>query len=160
MKKRVPKTLRKVVISILVMLFMFVAIGVGYVYFSGANSPEPVTSISIPKESSPLPKPVAPSPNAPVGVAVSSLTTPAKIGENSSLSVQTNAGSKCTVTVTYGGVASKDSGLGPVTANPYGTATWTWTVTGNTPLGIAPVKVTCVYNGRSAVVQDNQVITK
>jgi hypothetical protein len=139
-----------------------VAAGVAYVYISGRSetknqaSEAPATT----QDSSPLPKPVPPGPNAPEGVAVAALTSPVKIGSNASLTVLTNAGSKCSLTVTYNGTLSTDSGLVPKTADAYGNVSWTWTITSSVPAGSWPIKVTCVYNGRSAVVQADQVVTK
>ena len=162
MKRRLPGTIRKVAITILVMLLLFVGAGVAYVYISGRPGAKHETS-EVPvntDESSPLPKPVAPGPNAPEGVAVGSLTTPVKIGANASLNIATNAGSKCTIIVTYNGVVSTDSGLGPKPSDAYGNVTWTWTINSAVPPGSWPIKVTCVYNGRSAVVQDTQVVTE
>ncbi len=74
---------------------------------------------------------------------------------NASIIIRTNAGSKCVIAVVYDKTASSDSGLGSKTADEYGIASWTWTVESSVPIGKWPVKVTCVYNGRSAVVQGN-----
>jgi hypothetical protein len=68
-------------------------------------------------------------------------------------------GSKCTISVAYSDVPSKDSGLTPRTADNYGVVTWAWTVEPAAAVGTWPVKVTCALGTKSAFVQgDLQVI--
>jgi hypothetical protein len=162
MKRRVPKTLKRIVVTVIILLVLFVGGGVAYVYLSGKSGPkqDEVLTAANTQDSSPLPKPVAPSPNAPEGVAINALTSPVKAGSNASANIATNAGSKCTIVVTYGGVVSTDSGLAPKQADAYGTVTWTWTVGESVAAGTGTAKVTCVYNGRTGVAISNQVITK
>jgi hypothetical protein len=88
------------------------------------------------------------------------VTSPIAAGSNSSITVRTNAGSTCAVTVSYNGAPSTDSGLTPKTADAYGNVTWTWTVNSSVPAGSWPVKVTCTYHGRSGVVISNFQVTK
>lgn len=160
-RKRGLRTVRRVVVTIVVMVLLFLAAGTAYVYFSGKQTKhdEPPAAAKT-EEVSGLPKPVQPAANAPVGVAVGALSTPVKIGANASLNVLTNATSKCTIVVTYGNVVYKDSGLDPKTADAYGNVTWTWTIGATVPVGEWPIKVTCAYNGRSAVVDTKQQVTK
>lgn len=162
MKSRVPKTLKRIVITVIILIVLSIVGGVAYVYFTGNSTGKQETpqTVANTAESSPLPKPVAPGANAPEGVSINALTTPVGLGSNASITIATNAGSNCTIVVTYGGVKSTDSGLAPKKADAYGTVTWTWTIPANTPLGAAPVKVDCVYNGRTGVVIGTQVITK
>jgi hypothetical protein len=92
--------------------------------------------------------------------ALQALTSPVKAGQNSSVNVKTNATSTCTINVSYNNVASKDSGLTPKVADAYGNVSWSWTVDPTAPVGSWPVKVTCVYRGRSAVVIGNLQVIK
>jgi hypothetical protein len=161
-RRRFPKTLKRIIITVIVLLILSIAGGVGYVYLTGKNIPkqeEPQT-VANTEDSSPLPKPVKPGPNAPVGVAINALTTPVAIGTNASASIATTAGSKCTIVVTYANGISTDSGLAPKQADDYGSVTWTWTIGASVAPGTGTVKVTCAYNGRTGVVVGNQVITK
>jgi hypothetical protein len=81
------------------------------------------------------------------------LTSPEAPGDNVSMSVKTVPTSTCTIRVEYNKIPSTDSGLVAKTADEFGIVSWTWTVGEDVPLGTWPAKVTCVYNGRSAVVQ-------
>ena len=142
------------------MLIIAVGGGVAYVYFSG-DEPKPSAAQQNSSQDSTysMPKPSKPSPNAQIGASIQSLNTPAKAGTNSSVTVKTLAGADCTISVTYNNVPSKDSGLIARRANDFGIVTWSWTVDVSAPAGKWPVKVTCTYNNRSAVViGDLQVV--
>lgn len=155
------KTARNVGISVVVLLLLLVGGGVGYTYFLGPDASQNAAAEAPPPASptSPLFTPSKPAANARVGASVQTLTSPVVPGSNASISVKTNAGSKCTVSVIYDKAASTDSGLAPKAADEYGTVTWTWTVDKTAALGTWPVNVTCVYNTKSAVVRgDLQVI--
>jgi hypothetical protein len=145
-----------------VLIILFIGAGIAYVYFSGKTPYEPpkTQKKAVSDEAQPFPKPKKPSANAKEGVAVISLLSPVSRGANTSITIQTNATSKCTIVVAYNGVASRDSGLSPKVADDYGTITWTWTVDKTAPLGTWPVTVTCVFNGRSGVVIGNLQVIK
>jgi hypothetical protein len=149
------KTIIKTAVAIVVLLVLFVGGGIAYVFISdeyGAkHAPQPAPAAPAPAASSIKPK--QPSPDAREGAAVESLTSPVSAGSNANIIVRTNAGSACTISVTYNGKASTDSGLAQATADAYGNVSWTWTVDATAPVGKWPVKVTCVYHGRSGVVQ-------
>lgn len=156
------RTVRKVVLSVVVLVMLFVAAGVAYTFIVGRSGPKQVPKpVSAKSAETPLAvKPVAPAPNAPVGVAVGMITSPVTAGSNASITARTVAGAACTISVTYNGVASKDSGLSAKTADVYGVVNWTWTVEGSVPPGTWPVKMACTYHGRSGVVDTNLQVTK
>ena len=143
------------------MLLLFVVAGTAYVYITDREGPPaPVKSTAVSTEASPLPPPKKPAANAPEGVSVVSLLSPVPAGSNTSMAVSTNASSTCTVSVSYNGVKSTDSGLAPQIANAYGSAQWTWTVDPSAPAGSWPIVVTCTYNGRTGVVDTSIQVTK
>ena len=155
------KTVRNTLIAVVSLIALFLGSGVAYVWYSGrtpVKQPGPVSTKST--EPSALPKPSLPGPNAPEQAALQALTSPVKAGENSSINVKTNATSTCTINVSYNNVPSKDSGLTPKIADDYGNVSWSWTVASTAPAGTWPVKVTCVYHGRSAVVIGNLQVVK
>lgn len=162
MKVRIPRVIRRTIISVVVLVILFLAAGVAYVLIADGNVSHPPAAT--PKKSADqepsLPKPVAPAANAQEGVSVETVTSPVAAGSNAAITVSTNAGSKCSITVTYNGVKSTDSGLAPKTADAYGTVNWTWTVGGSVPAGNWPIEVTCVYNGRSGVSASSLQVTK
>ena len=162
LRTHIPKTIRKVTFTIIVLLFIFVVAGIAYVFITDHFSTKilPAISTNNAAQSSPLPKPVAPGSNSPEGVAVQTVISPVSVGSNSSITVNTNAGSVCTITVTYNGIQSTDSGLSSKIADAYGNVTWTWTVETGVPVGSWPIKVTCTYHNRSAVVLSTVQVTK
>lgn len=161
-KKRILKAVRNIAISIVVLAVIFVGIGVGYTWLNGKNklpAAATATDTSTTSSHAALPAPVQPPANAQEGVAVQSLTSPVAPGDNASIIAQTNAGSWCTISVTYGTTKSTDSGLKGKTADAYGSVTWTWTVEPSVPVGKWPVTVTCTRNGKSGLVTGTLVVT-
>lgn len=156
----VHKSVRNAIVSAVVLLVLLVGAGVAYTLFAYQKPVQTAPTLTAPADENPKAiKPTKPAANAQEGVAEDSLITPVKAGENTSIAVRTNATSKCTISVTYNGVASTDSGLSPKTADDYGSVSWTWTVGKNVPPGKWPVKVTCTYNGRSGVLQVDLEVT-
>lgn len=143
------------------MLGIMILVGAVYVYItdrSGFIGPKIETGKSI--LSSPIPQPVAPSPNNPEGVSLVILTSPVNSGSNASMTISTNAGSTCSIVVSYNGVVSKDSGLTTKSSGVYGSVSWTWSVGSSVPSGSWPIVVTCLFHGRSAVLDSNIVVQK
>jgi hypothetical protein len=149
---------------VLVLVILFVGSGIAYVLISGRSdnntkSQQSATAAKTDVNYS-LPKPPKPAPNAPESAAVEALMSPVSAGANTSVTVKTIAGSSCAILVTYNNVPAKDSGLTTKLADDYGNVTWAWTVDKTAPLGTWPVKVTCTYNKKSAVVIGNLQVTK
>lgn len=161
LKAQTRKTIRNTSISVVVLLILFVVAGILYVLFvDQAPSASNKTSSSSNSAVQALPKPQAPAANAKEFAAVQAVTSPVKQGQNSSVSIATNATSVCKISVVYEDVASTDSGLTPKTADAYGNVTWSWTIDSSVPVGTWPISVTCVYHGRSAVVDTSVLVTK
>jgi hypothetical protein len=161
-RKNAKSTVRNTAITVLVMVILFVLVGVGYVYYTGrkpAKKPAAAATTQ-PIRNYGLPKPKTPSPNSPAYAAIEALLSPVPAGSNTSATVATVPTSKCDITATYNNVPSKDSGLASKTADPYGHITWSWTVDKSAPVGTWPVKVTCFYGKKSAVVIGNLQVTK
>lgn len=160
MRVRKSRTVLKTLISVIVLLVLFIAAGLGYVYYSGQRPNQAAIVTKTEPQNNPRPlRPSKPGPNAPVSASVASLLTPVKAGSNTSITVKTTATSACSMSVTYGTLAAKDSGLAPKTADDFGNVTWSWTVDPGAPAGNWPVKVTCQFNKRSAFVQGNLQVT-
>jgi hypothetical protein len=159
--KRIPKTVRRTLVTIITLVLLLVIGGLAYVFITDQQGTDKTpTAPAKVQEASPLPKPILPAANAPEGAAVDALTSPVAAGENASITVGTNAQSDCMIDVSYNGIKGTDSGLAPKSANVYGTISWTWTVPASTPPGSWPIKVTCAYHGRTGVVLDNLQVTK
>jgi hypothetical protein len=149
-----------VALSALILLILFAVAGVVYVRFGGTSSKQASsTNAAPPPQQLSLPAAHKPDPKAPVGVALQSLYTPVKAGQNTSITIKTTPTAKCTIKVTYDGHASADSGLAAKNADEYGMATWSWTVEKTVPAGKWPVAVTCVYNKHSGFLQKDLQVT-
>lgn len=161
MRVQVPRVVRNIAITVVVLIVLFVVAGVAYVMIVDRQTTAPPAkkTAAKPADTGTI-KPVPPSPNAPEGVAMETLLSPVAAGDNTSAYIRTNAGSACSIVVTYNNVPAHDSGLVNKTADAYGFADWTWTVPATVPAGTWPVKVTCSYHGRSGVVIGNLQVTK
>lgn len=159
-KKRITRSIRNVAISIGVLLAVMAAAGAIYIWFSGQNQTPSQTTNTVDTTPAPVVKAVDPAPGTPESASVQSLTSPVAPGDNASVTIKTEPGSWCTITVIYDKTASIDSGLIGKTADNFGSVSWTWTVGDTTPVGKWPVTVTCLRNKLSAVVVGDLVVTK
>ena len=157
-RKRIGRFVRNIVITIIVMIIVFVVAGVAYVWISAHTQP-PVSTVA-PPDTTPAPtiKHVEASANVPESASVQSLSSTVAPGSNAMVTVKTNPGSWCTITVIYDKTSSNDSGLKGKTADEFGSISWTWTVGASTPIGKWPVTITCLRNKLSAVVIGDLVV--
>lgn len=159
-KSRVVKTIRNIAISVVVLLVVTVGAGAAYTWYAGRSAPvtDIVTSPVEATSSRPVIKHVPQAPGTKIGASVQTITSPVEPGSNTSITVKTTPGAICTISVLYNDVASKDSGLTSRVADEFGVVMWAWTVESSVPFGKWPVKVTCVMNEFSAVVQTDLVV--
>lgn len=139
----IGRTIRNVFITIVVLLALFIGAALIYTWYIGQHAPVKTSSSAIKTTTRNVKKPHQPAPDAQIGVGLQLLSTPALPGSNASITIHTNAAAKCTISVMYNNVPSKDSGLLPKTADEYGMVTWTWTIEPTAPLGKWPVKTVC-----------------
>ena len=155
-----PKLGHKIILGasgLTVALFLF---GFIYVYYNDSRTILPAKQAATQITAQSLPKPVKPGANAKEGVSINTISSPVALGAQASVSVQTDAGSNCTVLVSYGSTKANSPSLGPQTANVYGGATWNWIIPKNAPIGSVPIKITCTYNKQTAVVDEPLLITQ
>lgn len=157
----ISKTIHRTFLSVVTLVILCIVSGVIYVYFTDSDEKLIITPPQASNvDSSSFPAATPPGANSPEGAAIASVTSPVNAGSNASIYVITNAGSTCTIAVSYNGVLSDDSGLIAKTSNAYGSVSWTWTVGSTVPIGNWPIKVVCTYHGRSAVVTSSLQVTK
>lgn len=156
------KFIRNTIISVIVLLILFVGGGVLYTWYMGKYNPAKPTSVVKPVATavSPVRKAPQPASDAKVGVSIQLLNSPVEPGANTSITIRSNAGAKCTILVEYNKVPSKDSGLVPKTTDEYGMVTWTWTVEPTVPYGKWPVTVTCANAKNSGKVVGDLLVEK
>jgi hypothetical protein len=161
MKVRILKTIRNILISIVVLVLLVVGGGVGYTWYVGKYETPPPAATAAPVAPTPAPvvTPTKPAANAKESASIQMLSSPVLPGANATVTVKTNAGSKCTIAVVYDKTPSTDSGLAQKVADEFGIVSWTWTVESTVPLGKWPVKITCLYNDQSAVVVGDLVVS-
>ncbi len=132
------------------LLLIFVLVGLVYTWWIGKQ-----TQVEVPDV--PVSRPISKAPSviqddSQVGVALQSLTTPVKPGENVAMMVKTNPKAACSILVTYNNdQPSADKGLVPKTADEYGTVSWSWKVEENRLPGTWPATVTCANATNSGV---------
>lgn len=157
MKKRYIKTALKIILSAVFLLLIIVAIGIAYIKYSGEN--ESVSPTSPPTSAeAPVIKPPKISPKAKESAVIETISSPVKRGSSSaSINVRTNPNSKCKIEVNYkdkdgNSIQYKRYSLMEKKADEYGVISWEWPMAGSALPGTWKVKVTCVYNKKSAVV--------
>lgn len=158
----VPRPVRTIILSAFGLLVLLLAAGVVYVkYTDSRSSPMPTATAQIPSQNSGVVKPLPTAKNAPEGVSLDVITSPVARGTQATVEINTDSGSTCTMGIMFKqNIVSPITGVAPQATNAYGSVAWTWTLSNQTPLGTWPVKVTCVYRGRSGVVEGNLTVTK
>lgn len=149
--QRKQTTLRLVLACMFLVMALVIA---GFVYAWYYAKTHPVKEGEVPQSK---PKPISNSkpakevsPDTPVGVAIESLTSPVKAGDNASLSVKTLPTATCNLRLTYkDGTVSKDAGLSPKVSDDFGIAAWTWTIEPTRSAGMATIEATCIHGKMS-----------
>jgi hypothetical protein len=157
---RILKRVRNIIIAALIITTILIGLGVGYTWYSGRINPSlKAQAIETTNSGSVVPlRHTDVTPNAPESASIQSLTAPVTPGENAAVTIKTNPGSWCTITVIYNKVPSKDSGLMGKTSDEYGSVTWSWTLDTSVPIGTWPVTITCLRNTKTAVVVGNLIV--
>lgn len=163
--RRQHKSLRlfkNVIISALCLFSIGIGVAGGYIWYIGKYGPKDTSSAEkqVEVKTETTIKKNIPDPNAPVGVATQMLTSPIAPGSVASLSIRTNPGANCVVSVIYDKTPSKDAGLAPKTADDFGSVSWTWTVDSLVPIGKWPVSVNCSNNKNSGVLTLELVVSR
>lgn len=159
--KKAVKTLRKILISIVLLSFLMIIAGLFYVWYMGRNSEEKIidqTQTSVQKNTVSERSKIAD--NAPNSASIQSISSPLNPGSKASIIAKTNPNSECVISVTYNKIVSNSAGLSPAMADDWGVVVWKWTIEDSAPIGKWPVKITCVWHERAAVVIGDLNIVK
>ncbi len=145
------KPLRNVLLSALLMLLLLVGLGLLYTWYVDSQPKNLDTAEKTSATKTTAMKAPAIDPNAPVGVAVQSLSSPVAPGENASLTIRTKPTAICHVEVSYTGVptTTRDSGLGDKKADEFGVVIWSWTIPTTAQKALSPVSVRCELDDKS-----------
>lgn len=145
---------QRTLITSVVLIVVAVGAGVGYTWYMGKTKPAVVEVAPAAKKKVTMRTP-KPNPNAPVGLAIQTLTSPVAPGNNASISIRTNPLATCDIVVEYNKVRSRDSGLMQKKSDEFGTISWAWTVEPNVQPGVWPITMTCANEKRSGMLQAN-----
>lgn len=153
------KIFRNIIIAFLLLFSVFMIAGFVYANFIDSNSivtnnNHKKTSTTSPSAGSVITSTTS-GKNANEGAYIESLDSPVVVGSNTSIIVDTNSYSTCSITISYNGKIATSQGLNTEVANSYGIVSWSWNVPNTTPIGNWPIKVTCTYNKKVAVVDGN-----
>jgi hypothetical protein len=161
-KISVHRTIRYVIASIVTLALILLLGGAAYTWFTDQNPAKgsPVLTGANNLQSGTSVTAVQPSANAKEGVAVESITSPVTTGTNASVTVMTNPNSACTILASYNKSVNPIANLSAKTADDYGTVSWTWAIDDSVPIGKWLLIVTCVYHGRSGVVEADLQVQK
>jgi len=151
------RTIRNALIASIVLAVLLVGGGMAYALLMNYQTPSPTVAAPTPVASQEL-TPHAPNPNAPEGVAIDGLLSPVTSGDNGSVIAQTLPTSTCKITIDSTTTAGSKVVLPTKTADAYGSVQWTWPIDETTTHGNHSVTITCVYHGRTGVVQGNFVV--
>ncbi len=150
------RPLRNIFLSAILLLFVLIGGGILYTWYSDA---QPKVVEETPKQTNTKVTSKAPvvDPNAPVSVAIQSLSSPVAPGDNASLTIRTKPTAVCTLGVSYTGATTpaNDSGLVEKKADEYGVVTWSWTVPSAAQKALSPVAVRCELNDKSGELKTN-----
>lgn len=156
----VKRKARNIGVATGILLVLVVAAGVAYTWYVD-QKPQKAVTASVTQTPAPQPiKPTVPKPSTQESAAVEYISSPIAPGDAASINVKTVAASNCTISVIYNNVASTDAGLKPKAADDFGNVQWDWTVGKSTPAGTWPVKVTCTWQGKTAVVVGDLTVAR
>ena len=161
-RRRVKRRRLAVILTIVILLLLLtlMSVAVFYMWYTSNKTDVKPTAIQTTLQSTPVSPPKA-AVDTPVGVAISTLSTPIASGSNASVSIRTKQAAACTITFTYANKEkSTDSGLMPKTADEYGVVSWSWSIEQNRPAGTYSLEITCARDGKSGYRQADVVVTK
>ena len=95
---------------------------------------------------------------SPLPMSVKSLTKSAKPGDHAGITIATEDGAECKITVTYANGPSTASGLEPAIAASNGYVSWGWTVDAGTPAGDWPIDIVCTRGGRTGELHEKLTV--
>ncbi|HRJ05968.1 MAG TPA: hypothetical protein PK096_00150 [Candidatus Saccharibacteria bacterium] len=145
------RTLRRTFTSVVVLLILAAGAGLAYTWYSGQHQTVALSEAPVHKTRATFSAPKI-SPNARLGVAVQTVTSPVQPGSNASITIRTNPAAVCTISVKQAEAKMEDSGLSKKTADEFGMLSWAWTVKPTDPVGKWPINITCKNKKYSAVV--------
>ncbi|NCU37596.1 hypothetical protein EOL96_00840 [Candidatus Saccharibacteria bacterium] len=153
-RKRLYKTIAVVVGVFLLLAFIGIVV---YVWITGKTADVEVVDVA-PKALTVINEPKKIADNQPVGVSISSLTSPVSPGSNVSITIRTLPLAACSIDVRYNGLKSTDIGLIPKNADEYGVVTWSWKVEEGQSIGKWPIDMTCALGDNSGYMRGELII--
>lgn len=149
-RQRRKRTVRRVVVAVFFLLIGLVVGGIIYVWYMGQHPGGQTTQKIDTKSTAPTIRTYTLPEDAPVGIVQQSFSGSATPGSNAALSIKTNPGAACQITVKVNNTPLPDTGLVPKIADEFGIVNWSWTIPLNVLPGKWPVEITCANAKKSA----------
>jgi hypothetical protein len=144
------RTAGRVIVAAAILLVLSIAGAVVYVWYMGRHPlPQAVQTVDT-RSAAPTVKTYTPSPDAPVGIVLQTFTGSTAAGSNAALSIKTNPGAACQISVKVNNASLPDSGLVPKIADEFGIVDWSWNVPKNVLPGKWPVEVACANEAKKS----------
>lgn len=149
-RHRRKRTATRVGVAVLVLVMLFIVGAVIYVWYVGQRPVQQAVETVNTQSAAPILKGYTPDPDAPVGIVQQSFSDPMPAGSNAAISIKTNPGAACQISVKVNNTALPDTGLVPKIADEFGLVNWSWTVPKGTLVGKWPVDVTCANEAKKS----------
>lgn len=145
--EQVVHTVNRLKVATIVFLVLIILVGVVGLLYTWYMGGQPLPETASEQKTAPTQPVQAPkravSEDAPVGVALTTITSPVTAPANVMITIKTNPGAACKIDVKYNTVSAQDTGLVPKIADEFGMVQWTWSVPLGTPAGKWPIDITC-----------------
>lgn len=149
-RHRRRRTATRIVITTLVLFVLLIIGGVVYVWYMGRHPAQQTTQTVDTRSAAPTIKTYTPDPDAAVSIVQQSFSGSVPAGANASLSIKTNPGAACQISVKVNNTALPDTGLVPKIADEFGMVEWSWTLPKGLMPGKWPVEVTCANDAKKS----------
>lgn len=148
-RRRRRQTARRTTTAAVILLVLMLLTGVIYVWYMGRHPARQVVKTITPSAAPSIKAPKV-SPDAPVSIVQQTFSGSVPAGGNAGLSIKTNPGAACQITVKVNSAPLPDAGLVPKIADEFGMVDWSWTVPRNVLPGKWPTEVTCANDQKKS----------
>lgn len=135
--------IKNIVIAVTMLLLVLLVGGVVYTWYVGQHPLQSATQTVDTSSIAPKIKTYTPAPDANIGIVQQTFTATAAPGDNASISIKTNPGAACQISVKANNQYLPDTGLTPKVADEFGIVDWSWSVPKGVLPGSWPVEITC-----------------
>lgn len=159
-RERRKRTAKRVVFAVVILLVLIICGAIVYVWYMGRHPVKQTSQIDT-TSAAPTIKTYTPADDAVVSIVQESYSGPeVAAGSNASISIKTNPGAACQITVKVNNSFLADTGLVPKIADEFGIVNWSWSIPKNILPGTWPVEITCANAKKSAYYKADLVVAR